>query len=217
LGGVSIDTPIQVLSLLGLAFRLLLAGLEVGYERFRGRPLRLTAFACGISFGLALLIGLGLGLSAGGLVKSPLPVAIVLSATSLGIVIPVPKDAGLVGTQFVPPDERVRSALPPTLKKPWTRKCQRGAESSGRVGALASELAASDRQEGRARWLRPASTSRTLYMRMRDSKRRSGIRADVFRRSSGQCAMSSHRSSEPPLTEWGRFQQTRFRPSGGTQ
>jgi Kef-type K+ transport system membrane component KefB len=98
LGWVSIDTPIQVLSLLGLAFLLLLAGLEVEYERFRGRPLRLTALGYAISFGLALLIGFGL--SAGGLVKSPLLVAIVLSATSLGIVIPVLKDAGQVSTQF---------------------------------------------------------------------------------------------------------------------
>jgi Kef-type K+ transport system membrane component KefB len=98
LGWVSIDTPIQVLSLLGLAFLLLLAGLEVEYDRFRGRPLRLTALAYGISFGLALVIGFGL--SAGGLVKSPLLVAIVLSATSLGIVIPVLKDADQVGTTF---------------------------------------------------------------------------------------------------------------------
>jgi predicted Kef-type K+ transport protein len=98
LGWVSIDTPIQVLSLLGLAFLLLLAGLEVEYDRFRGRPLRLTALGYAISFGLALVIGLGL--SAGGLVKSPLLVAIVLSATSLGIVIPVLKDADQVSTQF---------------------------------------------------------------------------------------------------------------------
>ena len=98
LGWVSIDTPIQVLSLLGLAFLLLLAGLEVEYDRFRGRLLRLTALGYAISFGLALLIGLGL--SAGGLVKSPLLVAIVLSATSLGIVIPVLKDADQVRTQF---------------------------------------------------------------------------------------------------------------------
>jgi Kef-type K+ transport system membrane component KefB len=98
LGWVSIDTPIQVLSLLGLAFLLLLAGLEVEYDRFRGRPLRLTALAYALSFGLALLIGFGL--NAGGLVKSPLLVAIVLSATSLGIVIPVLKDAGQVRTQF---------------------------------------------------------------------------------------------------------------------
>src|SRR5215208_6018904 len=89
LGWVSIDTPIQVMSLLGLAFLLLLAGLEVEYDRFRGRLLRLTALGYAMSFGLAALIGLGL--NAGGLVKSPLLVAIVLSATSLGIVIPVLK------------------------------------------------------------------------------------------------------------------------------
>jgi Kef-type K+ transport system membrane component KefB len=50
LGWVSIDTPIQVMSLLGLAFLLLLAGLEVEYERFRGHLLRLTAVGYAISF-----------------------------------------------------------------------------------------------------------------------------------------------------------------------
>jgi len=98
LGWVSIDTPIRVLSLLGLAFLLLLAGLEVDYERFRGRLLRLTAVGYAISFGIALVIGFGL--HAGGLVKSPLLIGIALSATSLGIVIPVLKDAGEVATPF---------------------------------------------------------------------------------------------------------------------
>jgi Kef-type K+ transport system membrane component KefB len=98
LGWVSIDTPIRVMSLLGLAFLLFLSGLEVEYGRFRGRPLRLTAIGYAISFGLALLIGLGL--HAGGLVKSPLLVGIALSATSVGIVIPVLKDAGQVDTPF---------------------------------------------------------------------------------------------------------------------
>jgi Kef-type K+ transport system membrane component KefB len=98
LGWVSIDTPIQVMSLLGLAFLLLLAGLEVEYERFRGRVLRLTVLGYAISFGLAALIGLGL--HASGLVKSPLLVGIALSATSVGIVIPVLKDAGQAGTPF---------------------------------------------------------------------------------------------------------------------
>jgi Kef-type K+ transport system membrane component KefB len=98
LGWVSIDRPIQVMSLLGLAFLLLLAGLEVEYERFRGRLLRLSAIGYGMSFGLALLIGFGL--HAAGLVKSPLLIGIALSATSLGIVIPVLKDAGQVGTPF---------------------------------------------------------------------------------------------------------------------
>jgi Kef-type K+ transport system membrane component KefB len=98
LGWVSIDKPIEVLSLLGLAFLLFLAGLEVEYERFRGRPLRLTAVGYVISFALALLIGVGL--HEGGLVKSPLLIGIALSATSLGIVIPVLKDAGQVSTSF---------------------------------------------------------------------------------------------------------------------
>lgn len=98
LGWVSIDTPIEVMSLLGLAFLLLLAGLEVEYERFRGRPLRLSAIGYAMSFGLALLTGFGL--HTGGLVKSPLLIGIALSATSLGIVIPVLKDAGQVGTPF---------------------------------------------------------------------------------------------------------------------
>ena len=98
LGWVSIDTPIRVMSLLGLAFLLFLAGLEVDYERLRGRVLHLTALGYVISFGLALLIGVGL--HAGGLVKSPLLVGILLSATALGIVIPVLKDAGQVDTPF---------------------------------------------------------------------------------------------------------------------
>ena len=98
LGWVSIDTPIRVMSLLGLAFLLFLSGLEVEYERFRGRRLRLTVIGYAISFGLALLIGLLL--HEGGLVKSPLLIGIALSATSLGIVIPVLKDAGQVSTSF---------------------------------------------------------------------------------------------------------------------
>ena len=98
LGWVSIDTPIQVLSLLGLAFLLLLSGLEVDFERLRGPLLRLTTLGYAISFGIAVLIGLTL--HAGGLVKSPLFVGIALSATSLGIVIPILKDAGEVATPF---------------------------------------------------------------------------------------------------------------------
>jgi Kef-type K+ transport system membrane component KefB len=98
LGWVAIDTPIQVMSLLGLAFLLLLAGLEVDYKRFRGQPLRLTAVGYAISFALAVLIGFGL--HAGGLVKSPLLIGIALSATSLGIVVPVLKDVGHVETPF---------------------------------------------------------------------------------------------------------------------
>ena len=43
LGWVHVDPPVEVLSLLGLAFLLLLAGLEVEFDMLRGQLLRLTA------------------------------------------------------------------------------------------------------------------------------------------------------------------------------
>jgi Kef-type K+ transport system membrane component KefB len=98
LGWATVDTPVQVMSLIGLAFLLLLAGLEVDYDRLRGRVLRLTLAGYVLSFGIALTIGLLL--RAGGLVKSPLLIAIMLSATGLGVIFPILKDAGETTTPF---------------------------------------------------------------------------------------------------------------------
>ena len=98
LGWASNDEPVQVLSLIGLAFLLLLAGLEIDFSRLRGRLLRLTGLGYLVSFGLALVVGYGL--RAADLVKSPLLVAIILSATGLGIILPILKDAGETSTPF---------------------------------------------------------------------------------------------------------------------
>jgi len=98
LGWATNDEPVQVLSLIGLAFLLLLAGLEIDFDRLRGRLLRLTAISFALSFGLALAVGYGL--ESGGLVKSPLLIAIVLSATGLGVILPILKDAGETSTPF---------------------------------------------------------------------------------------------------------------------
>ncbi len=98
LGWASNDEPVQVLSLLGLAFLLLLAGLEIDFDRLRGRLLRLTGAGFALSFGLALAVGFAL--RGGGLVRSPLLVAIILSATGLGIILPILKDAGETATPF---------------------------------------------------------------------------------------------------------------------
>jgi Kef-type K+ transport system membrane component KefB len=98
LGWATRDEPVEVLSLVGLAFLLLLAGLEVDYDRFRGRLLRLTALGYVVSVAIALVIGLAL--RAGDLVRSPLLVAIMLSATGLGIILPILKDAGETATPF---------------------------------------------------------------------------------------------------------------------
>jgi Kef-type K+ transport system membrane component KefB len=93
-----VDSPVQVLSIIGLAFLLLLAGLEVEYHGFRGRLLRLTVAGYGVSFCIALVVGLAL--RAGDLVKSPLLLAIMLSATGLGVILPILKDAGETMTPF---------------------------------------------------------------------------------------------------------------------
>src|ERR671932_317754 len=90
-GLVEVDLPLQVLALLGLSFLLLLAGLEIDLDRLRGSRLR-SAIA-GFVVSVAIALGIGLGLYATGLVQAPLLVAIILSATSLGIVIPVLADA----------------------------------------------------------------------------------------------------------------------------
>src|ERR1700758_2519687 len=98
LGWVKPDLPVSILALIGLAFLLFLSGLEIDVERLRGRILKLTALGFAASFAIAII--LGLGLKAGGFVKSPLFVAIVLVATSLGVIVPVLKDSGNISTSF---------------------------------------------------------------------------------------------------------------------
>ena len=77
-GWVQEDAPVEVLALVGLAFLLFLAGLEIDVDRLRGRALRVAA----------------------GITDTTLLVAIILSATSLGIVIPVLKDQNQIGSNF---------------------------------------------------------------------------------------------------------------------
>lgn len=98
LGWVTPDLPVSILALVGLAFLLFLSGLEIDVERLRGRILKLTALGFALSFGIAIV--LGLGLKAGGFVKSPLFVAIVLVATSLGVIVPVLKDSNNISSNF---------------------------------------------------------------------------------------------------------------------
>jgi Kef-type K+ transport system membrane component KefB len=98
LGWVNVDLPLQVLSILGLAFLLFLAGLEIDLRQLRGKLLGLIATGFAVSFAIGLATSGGL--AASGLVDTPLLVAIILTATSLGVVVPVLKDAGEVGSGF---------------------------------------------------------------------------------------------------------------------
>jgi Kef-type K+ transport system membrane component KefB len=92
------DQPVRIMALIGLSFLLLIAGLEVDYERLRGRLLEVTGLGFVLSFAIALALGFALDVV--GLVSSPLLIAIMFSATGLGIVIAVLKDAGTVESSF---------------------------------------------------------------------------------------------------------------------
>jgi Kef-type K+ transport system membrane component KefB len=98
LGWVHVDAPVAVLSAVGLAILLFLAGLEIEFTKLRGQILRLTAIGFALSFAIALAVGVAF--HAAGTVKSPLFLAIVLCATSLGVLVPVLKDADEIGSKF---------------------------------------------------------------------------------------------------------------------
>ena len=98
LGVVEVDASVAVIATLGLAFVLFLAGLEIEFDALRGPLLRLASI--GFVLSLAIALAVALGLKAAGLVETPLLVTIILCATSLGVLIPVLKDAGEISTMF---------------------------------------------------------------------------------------------------------------------
>ena len=98
LGWVTADEPIQIFSLIGLGFLLFLAGMEVDTTRFRGPLFRLSLLCFGGTVVLALLAGVLFGIT--GLVRTPLFFANILVATSLGVILPPLKGAGVVDTTF---------------------------------------------------------------------------------------------------------------------
>ena len=97
-GWVEVDQTVNVLATIGLAFLLFLAGLEIEFDRLRGRLLRLAAGSYAVSFAIAIVVALGL--KGAGLIETPLLIAITLCATSLGVLIPVLKDSGQISSKF---------------------------------------------------------------------------------------------------------------------
>jgi Kef-type K+ transport system membrane component KefB len=95
---VSVDEPVAVMAMIGLAVLLFLAGIEIEFDMLRGRVLRATALGFVLSFAIAVV--LGLILQQAGLVKQPIFLAVLLCATSLGVLVPVLKDAGEVNSTF---------------------------------------------------------------------------------------------------------------------
>ncbi len=97
LGWLQLDLPVIVLSLFGLGFLLFLAGLEIDPARLRGR---ITTILLAFLVSFAIAVVCAFALQPVEPIRNPLFVAIILASTSLGLVVPVIRDAGEVETTF---------------------------------------------------------------------------------------------------------------------
>lgn len=96
LGWVGVDGGVELLASLGLAYLLFVAGLEVRIDMLRGPALTTGLWAFGLS--AAIAVGLSSALYAAGLIVNVGIIVATLLTTSLGIVVVVLKDAGVLDT-----------------------------------------------------------------------------------------------------------------------
>lgn len=95
---VAVTQPIELLSNLGLAALIFMAGFELDPDRLRGEPMRLA----GMGWASSIMLGFGLALvfHFTGLVISQLFVGLALTTTALGTLLPIMRDAGLLPTKL---------------------------------------------------------------------------------------------------------------------
>jgi Kef-type K+ transport system membrane component KefB len=96
LGWIRVDDGVELLAALGLACLLFVAGLEVRIDMLRGPALATGLWAFGLS--AAIAVGLSLALYVAGLITNVGIIVATLLTTSLGIVVVVLKDAGVLDT-----------------------------------------------------------------------------------------------------------------------
>jgi hypothetical protein len=89
---------LSVMYVIGMAATLFMAGMEIDFEQVRGRPVSLALRGGVASVGLALLVLALLRLTPG--VHAPMMVAIALSTTGLGALLPILRDGGQLDTPF---------------------------------------------------------------------------------------------------------------------
>lgn len=92
------EGPLPYLGMLGMAVLFFLAGLEIDLHAIRGQPLVRAALAWAGIFALAFAAAYAL--RAAGLIEGWLIVAVALSTTALGILVPMLKDSGLLESPF---------------------------------------------------------------------------------------------------------------------
>lgn len=95
---VQVTEPIELLSEVGLATLIFLAGFEIEPKRIRGAPIKLA----GIGWGVSVVLGLicGFVLMETGVIQTELYVGFALTTTALGALLPILRDAGLLPTRF---------------------------------------------------------------------------------------------------------------------
>jgi Kef-type K+ transport system membrane component KefB len=98
LGWVKPQGAVELLYLMGLGYLLFLAGQAIDPSRFRDPMVRVTGSAYLVSLALAFPVALGLiAVSPGADLRL---IALSLTASSLGILVPVVRDAGEINTDF---------------------------------------------------------------------------------------------------------------------
>jgi len=98
LGIAHVTSGVKGISELGLAFLMFFAGFEIDFARLRGRPMKLATGGWAISAVLAVLVGLAVQLGAGA--ASWAVIGLALATTALSVLMPLWRDAGVLGTGF---------------------------------------------------------------------------------------------------------------------
>jgi len=107
---IEASIPLEFLTLFGFTYLMFLSGLEVDFsiiavagnsdkkEHFLKNPIILAILVFSLTLTISLVISFGL--MRWGLVQEPFIIALILSTTSLGVVVPVLKERGLMATKF---------------------------------------------------------------------------------------------------------------------
>lgn len=98
LGWISVDDSIALLSELGLGLLFFLAGMELEQRAIRGQSGKLAAIGWGISLVVASLAAIVM--TAAGNIHDTVGVAIALTSTALGTLLPMLRDRGELNTRF---------------------------------------------------------------------------------------------------------------------
>jgi len=97
LGLVHFDGFVASMFTFGMAATLFMAGMELEFDRIRGRPLWLALSGWGMSLAIGLAVAAALYLSP---LHTPMMVALALTTTALGTLLPILRDADQLDTPF---------------------------------------------------------------------------------------------------------------------